>query len=524
MRDGTVLRADAYRPVGSGPWPVLLVRTPYDKQNADVLARLNPQGAAGRGYLVIVQDCRGRFASDGVWEPLRHEGPDGYDTIVWAASLPGSDGRVGTYGPSYLGHTQHAAKAARPPGLCAAAPAFTWSDPDDGLIRRGGAYEFGLMTHWTLNLGFDLLARRYADAPEELASRLAELNSALDDFRMRTIWELPAEDLPTLRHLGLSTPKPDGAPNQCTDTPTLTTAGWYDCFLQGSLDNHALAGANGAPTALIIGPWTHDNQSSRIGDVDFGPAADAAAVEGTRSLAERELDFLDRFLRPEHIADRPEESDVLVFVMGADEWRRFPSWPPESTESAWYLHPDTSLAPYFPPDSSPDSFDHDPDDPVPTLGGAVLLGPDFPSGPYDQSPIEQRDDVLVYTSRPMDTALEVIGRVRVELFAESTTRSTDWVARLCDVDADGVSRNIADGILRSPLAGPQPQELVIDLWSTAHVFLPGHRIRLQITASCFPRWDRNPASSSGRQTVHHDSVRPSRLILPIVAAAPLSIR
>ncbi|ACU73890.1 X-Pro dipeptidyl-peptidase domain protein [Catenulispora acidiphila DSM 44928] len=506
MRDGTILRADAYRPMGSGPWPVLLVRTPYDKQNAEVLSRLDPQGAAGRGYLVIVQDCRGRFASDGVWEPLLHDGPDGYDTIVWAASLPASNGRVGTYGPSYLGYTQQAARAAQPPGLCASVPAFTWSDPNDGLMARGGAYELGLMTHWTLSLGFDVLARRYADAPQELASRLAALNGALEDFRSRVVWDSPAEDLPVLRRLGLTTPKPTSAPHQRSAAiPTLTIAGWFDCFLQGSLDNHVAATASGAPTALIVGPWTHDDQSS----------------QGGASLNARELDFLDRHLRPDSSVQAPEspespESPVQVFVMGTDEWRRFPSWPSQSTESSWYLHPDACLAPLLPPNSPPDSFDHDPDDPVPTLGGAILLGPDFPSGQCDQAQIEERDDVLIYTSEPMKTSLEVIGRVRVELFATSTAPSTDWIARLCDVDEHGVSRNITDGILRAPSAEPQrqPQKHTIDLWSTAHAFLPGHRIRLQITSTCFPRWARNPASSTARQTVHHGNATPSRLILP----------
>jgi uncharacterized protein len=502
MRDGTVLRADAYRPVGAGPWPVLLARTPYGKQNEGVLERLDPWGAARRGYLVVIQDCRGRFASDGVWEPLLHEGADGYDTIAWAASLPDSTGRVGMYGPSYLGHTQRAAMATSPPGLAAAVPAFTWSDVDDGLLRRGGAYELGLVTRWTLNLGFDVLARRYAEDQGESESELAVLTSALDEFAARTAWELPADDMPTLRRLGLSIPKPCAAALQRTDVPTLAVGGWFDCFLQGTLDMES--------SALIVGPWTHDNQTRHVGEVDFGPAADAAPWP-----ARRELDFLDTFLKPNH-SEHGDGFTALVFVMGVDEWRSFPFWPPQSADAAWYLHPDSCLAPCPAPESAPDTFDHDADDPVPTLGGALLIGPDFPAGPHDQARIEKRDDVLVYTSETLYSPLEVIGRVRVHLFAESTAAGADWVARLCDVDPDGVSRNVTDGVLRTAQSADQPGEYVIDLWSTAHVFRPGHRIRVQIASSCFPRWDRHPASSRARHTVHHDPAKPSRIVLPIV--------
>jgi uncharacterized protein len=208
---------------------------------------------------------------------------------------------------------------------------------------------------------------------------------------------------------------------------------------------------------------------------------------------------------------RFEQQPVLLFVMGADEWRRLPSWPPESTEASWYLHGGGLLSPDSPqPDSPPDVFHHDPGNPVPTCGGGLLLTPQFPAGPVDQRQVEQRDDVLVYTSEPLTAPLEIIGRVAVHLVAASTSPTTDWVARLCDVDIDGVSRNITDGIMRTRQT--QATDILIDLWSTAHVFLPGHRIRVQIAGSCFPRWDRN--LDAARQTVFHDAARPSRLVLP----------
>lgn len=511
MRDGTILRADAYRPPGAGPWPVLLARTPYGKRDPGVLARLDPLRTAARGHLVIVQDCRGRFRSDGDWTPLAHEGADGYDTIRWAAQLPGSNGRVCTYGPSYLGHTQWAAIGAKPPELLAAIPEFTWSTPHDGLVQRGGAYELGLMTQWTLSLGQNVLARRHADNPAELKRQLTALNAAIENLTSSTYWELPVGA--PLRRLNLPVPAPNDG--QCPDTvtvPTLTVAGWYDSFLQGSLDNYVNTRSSGSRAALIIGPWTHDNQTSRIGDVDFGSAADSASIDGGRSLLDRELDWLDQ-LNSSDQHGPAEDLPVLLFVMGANRWRRLPDWPPEAVEVPWYLHEGARLSPEPPPPNSPpDVFVHDPHNPVPTCGGPLLLTPDFPSGPFDQRQIEAREDVLVYTSTPLHAALEVIGRIRLHLVAASTEDSTDWVARLCDVDTDGVSRNITDGVIRTT----QPAgNWAVDLWSTAHTFLPGHRMRLQITSSCFPRWDRN-VGAAARQTVHHDAMRPSRLILPVI--------
>lgn len=543
MRDGTILRADAYRPVGDGPWPVLLTRTPYGKQDTGVLSRLDPIGAAARGYLVVIQDCRGRFGSEGRWEPLVHEGTDGYDTVHWAAALPGSDGRVAMYGPSYLGYTQWAAIHALPPDLRAAVPEFTWADPHDGLITRGGAYELGLMTHWTLTLGFNVLQRRYADNSTQLQQQLEALNIALDGLVGKTYWELPADEAPTLSRLGLPRPMVSQSSATAVRIPTLTVAGWFDAFLQGSLDNYLSARDGGTPAALIVGPWSHDNQTGQIGETDFGAYAGGARMDNGRSLSTRELDWLDRFLEPDPVR-KAAEPPVLLFVMGANEWRRFPAWPPRAVDVAWYLRAGGRLAPDAPSesDSPPDTYRHDPGDPVPTVGGALLLAAQFPAGPWDQRLVEQRDDVLVYTSEPLRTPLEVVGRITVHLFAGTTAPSTDWVARLCDVDIDGVSRNVTDGVLRTRDPGEHTGdgdrnwEYMIDLWSTAHVFRAGHRARVQIASSCFPRWDRNLGSADAaakgsqapttpnalpvaRQTVYHDAARPSRIILPILQPA-----
>ena len=509
MRDGTVLRADVYRPAaGAGPWPVLLARTPYGRRDPGVLARLDPIRASGRGFLVVIQDCRGRFGSDGAWVPLVHEVEDGYDTVAWAAGLDGSDGRVGMYGPSYLGFVQRAATAARPPSLLVTAPELTWSEPDDGLVARGGAYELGLVTQWVLTLGIDTLER-------ENSGELDALRAAIADLGSRTYRELPV-DAP-IRRFDLPAPRIGAVTIGPPTVPLFVTAGWYDCFLQGSLDNYATARNSEVPATLVVGPWSHDNQTGRIGEVDFGDAAAAATIDGGASLLDRQLAWIGERLPPNKpTAPTPtptppmDESSALVFVMGVNEWRRM-TWPPPALETPWYLHADGELSPHSPAhDSPPDAFRHDPDNPVPTHGGAVLITPEFPSGSLDQAVIEKRDDVLVYTSAPLETALEVIGRVSVQLVVHSDAPTTDWVARLCDVDAYGVSRNLTDGITRITRA-ENAGEVAIDLWSTAHVFLPGHRVRLQITASCFPRWDRTPAA---HQVLCHDAARPSRLILP----------
>ncbi|MFC4035604.1 CocE/NonD family hydrolase [Streptomyces polygonati] len=522
MRDGTVLRADIHRPpTGSGPWPVLLARGPYGKQDPGILARLAPSAAARRGYLVVIQDTRGRFASDGDWEPLVNEYDDGYDTVRWAAALPGADGRVAMYGPSYLGHAQWAAAAARPPELVALMPEFTWSEPEDGLLARGGVPERGLLAQWTLGLGYEVLRRRHAAAPRERRRALGEWADAVAALHAVQA-PLAAWDPPMLRELPL--PGRSGGPavrpafdgSRQPGLPTFTVAGWYDAFLQGSLDQHIRARASGHPAALVVGPWSHEEQTARVGARDFGPGAGQAAIDGGRSLLDLRLDWLDAVLGSGPAAEAVAGSSALVFVTGANTWRRLDSWPPEAVPTPWFLRRDGALS-LWPPeaDEAPDAFRHDPADPAPVRGGALLLTAAYPAGPFDQRAVEARPDVLVWTGPPLAEPLEVVGRVRVALVAAASAGPADWVARLCDVAPDGTSVNLTDGIVRT--AGPGPAEMVIDLWSTAHVFGPGHRLRLQVAAAGHPRWEN--ASPRAVRTVFHDPDRPSRIVLPVVGGA-----
>ncbi|MEW1863517.1 CocE/NonD family hydrolase [Streptomyces sp. NPDC088194] len=570
MRDGTVLRADVYRPpYGRGPWPVLLARCPYGRRDPGILARLAPATAARRCWLVVLQDTRGRFGSDGAWEPLAHEYDDGHDTVRWAAGLPGSDGRVAMYGPSYLGHAQWAAIEAAPPELVAAIPEFTWSDPADGLLARGGARELGLPVQWTLGLGHEVLRRRHAADAVRRRAALAELARAEGELRAGH-WDLAAPDalgLPVPGRVGA--PPPRAVPADHTALPpvaTLTVAGWYDAFLQGSLDNHAAARAAGHRAALIIGPWTHDNQSGRAepaaaGDVfDFGPHADSAHIDGGGSLLERQLDWLETVVErtrivgggsrdaaeprnaPEPGAGRARgtsaDATALVFVTGAGRWRRFAAWPPPSDPTAWYLHANGELS-TRPPSvtgmAGPGrSFRHDPADPVPALGGALLLTEQHPAGPADQRPIEARPDVLVYASAPLTRPLEIAGRISAVLTVTCTAPTATWVVRLCDVAPDGTSVNLADGIARAahPVgrpgpagpagsagpagpAGPIETAVDVDLWSAHHLFRPGHALRVHVAATSHPRWQPEPGPAV--QTVLPGA---SRLMLPSVPACP----
>ena len=422
MRDGTVLRADIYRPTAGGPWPMLLVRTPYGKQDSDIVALLDPVLAVRRGYLVVIQDTRGRYRSEGQWVPLVHERDDGYDTVRWAARLPGANGRVGMYGPSYLGHVQWAALAARPPELVAAVPEFTWSDPEDGLVARGGARELGLLTQWSETVDYDLLSRGIdAGVLPRIAEGLVGLGA-----------------------------------------PTLTVAGWYDAFLQGSLDNYVGARESGHAAGLIVGPWSHNNQGSWIGETDFGVGADAKGIGGGGSLRSLELDWLDRYLKSGE-AGPAAQLPVLIFVMGVNEWRRFDRWPPAAWEMSWYLRADGVLSESYPKARERvRTYRHDPADPVPTRGGALLLTDQYPAGVFDQCEVEGRSDVLVYTSEVLKAPLEVIGRVRAEVVVASTVPTTDLVVRLCDVDGEGVSRNITDGVLRvSDADAPAPASVCV---------------------------------------------------------------
>jgi len=545
MRDGVTLRANVYRPAAPGPWPTLLNRTPYGKDDhleAVVWPGFDPLQAARRGFMVVVQDVRGRFASEGEWDPFAFEAQDGYDSVEWAARLPDSSGRVGMYGGSYHGSTQWLAAIERPPSLAAIAPLMTWSEPMDGVFARGGAVELGLALLWALDTGVDHVGRLATDDADR-RRRVAGVIDERDRLVERGYRELPVHEMaPLARHgvrdIGALRALDDPAvAAQCrvegrherVAIPALHTAGWYDLFLQGALDNHQALVAQGGKSRLVVGPWTHQQFADPVGEVGFGQrAARAAGVAHTEgSWSDLQLAWLRRQLAAS-AEPAPSEAPVRIFVMGRNVWRDESAWPLErAVEERWFLRADGSLTPWAPDRDEPAStFAYDPADPVPTTGGHGVLLPGHATGPVDQARVEARDDVLVFTSQPLRDDLEVTGCVRVVLHAESSAPATDWVARLCDVHPDGRSFNLCDGIVRAAAPAGELAAWEIDLWSTSNVFLRGHRLRVQVTSSSFPRWDRNLNTGDqrddrfeiARQRISHAAERPSFVVLPVVAA------
>ena len=542
MRDGTVLMADVYRPIGDGPWPVVLVRTPYDKGLPGFNSLLEPFAATARGFMMIIQDTRSRFKSGGgEWRAFVNEGPDGADTIDWAAGLEDATGLVAMTGPSYLGNTQWMAAVEDPTNLVAICPSLTWSNPSDGLFGREGAMELGLSLQWTLGQGFDVLIRRFGASPE-LGPALRQLVADVDGLGHGVYAELPAGHHPALERSGLRDVGLERAlvdptladeftvqgKHASVSVPSFNTAGWFDVFLQGSLDNYSAIAASQPSSRLVIGPWGHGVPfgSEVQGQVNFGLGAGMSFIDLRQSLNEMQFDWLDVHLLPEE-GKEIMSPKVKLFTMGSNRWRDEQEWPlTRAVETPFYLGQNGALSMDAPDSESATIFEYDPLNPVPTLGGNVLMTPEYHAGVFNQEHVEERDDVLVYTSEALVHDLEVTGRVTAWLRATTDGPSTDWVVRLCDVDQSGVSRNIADGILRAQTINGRASDFEVDLWSTSFVFQAGHRIRVQVTSSCFPRWDRNlntgesvetaTVARKAMQTIHEGGISASRILLPVI--------
>jgi len=545
MRDGVVLKADVYRPDTAAPVPVIVNRTPYNRANAMIpSAAIDPERAVAAGFAVVCQDIRGRFASEGRFYPFATEREDGYDTVEWAAAQPWSTGAVGMAGRSYSGAAQWLAAAAQPPHLRAFFPVTIGSDFFDAWIYQGGAFQLGFNLFWAL----------LVEAPREAAKAVAHAR------------HLPLATVPVLRERAERAAFYFDWIDHSTDdafwrrlainrhygrvgVPAYNVSGWYDVFLRGTLENFArMRREGGAESArrgqkLLVGPWGHGSTYGPYPDHSFPLFAPHDALD----LAAVQLRFFARHLKDERngIDDEP---PVRIFVMGDNRWRDEDDWPlARARDTAWYLHgpgaagAGRSLSPQPPGEERPEEYVYDPGDPAPTVGGstslpALLFGNS--SGPLDQRKVEERPDVLTYTSAPLDHALEATGPLRVRLFAATTAVDTDFVAKLMDVDGEGVSRILAEGVLRAryregferprPVEPGAVHEYEIDLAATSYVFAPGHRVRVAVTSSSFPRFDRNPntghalgadgpeALRPARQTIFHDRARASHLLLPVI--------
>ena len=554
MRDGTKLFADVYRPEGDGPWPVILMRLPYDKTSAENISYSDPSWYARQGYLVVVQDVRGTAASDGEFVPFKHEAEDGYDTIEWAAKLPGSSGKVGMYGFSYAGATQLLPATLRPPSLVTICPGLTASQYYDGWTYQGGALSLAFVMSWATQLA-GAQARKAKDA-----TALNTLNAAFAGVT-GWHWVLPLTAYPELsRKFGhyffdwLAHPTYDHYWRKWSidedysrlTTPALHVAGWYDVFLAGTVKNflglQAAAGSEAARASqkLIIGPWVH---------MPWAPVSDSPEGVGPTVVDDWQLRWFDQFLKG--VDTGAAEAPVSVFVMGAEEWRDYPSWPPPMAQrESWYLHSggransrfgDGTLTQDAPGEEPGDIFTYDPAFPVASQGGhSCCFGFISPMGPADQRATEETNFVLVYTSPPLEEGIDLLGNASVTLHAATTAVDTDWTARLCHVHPDGRSINLKEGIVRaryresltepSLLEPNRVYEYEIPLGPVGAHIPRGHRLRLTISSSDFPQWDRNmntgappftedlTQAKAARQSVLHNAAHPSCLNVDVVRA------
>ncbi len=580
-RDGVLLATDLYFPARDGqveqtPLPVLLQRTPYGKGSG----RFDEQAGffARSGYVVAIQDMRGRYGSGGTFSKYhRFDAPDGYDTVEWLAAQSWSDGQVGMWGTSYGAHTQADASKLDPPGLAAmvlnqGGMANAW----DHAVRQGGAFELGRELTWAFRQipleTEDPVVRALFEAEDvhewyaalPLRKGLSPLAAApaFEDYFLNELTRSDYDDF--WKGIGLNWAEYyEGT----ADVPQLHIGGWYDIFLRGTIGNYEnLARLKGGPVRLLVGPWTHSgNARTYAGDVDFGP--EAALTDFADDFHIR---WFDHFLKGRSTGVES-EPPVRIFVMGTGDgtrtsegrlshggyWRDLDDWPPpEANATPFYLGGEGSLSLEATVGSGASTtYTFDPSHPVPTLGGSVSARlsdgaydqrerPDFPGSRPPYLPLRSRSDVLVFQTEPLEEDVTVIGPIEVRLFVSSTAVDTDFTAKLVDVYPPsedfptGFDMNLTDAIVRASYRDDRPTrdliqpgrvyEITIRPFATANVFKRGHRIRLDISSSSFPRWDVNPNTGeplglNRRQipadnTVYFGGDRPSRVILPVVPA------
>ena len=533
MRDGTQLAANVFLPKDGGPHPVILIRTPYGKMDENF-------GEAKRycaaGYVMVAQDCRGRGSSQGVWEPFRYDGDDGFDTQEWVGRQPWCDGHIGTSGGSYVGWTQWSAATRGSRFLTCMAPVVPFSNPYREITYPGGAFQLSLALGWGVGVGgLNLEPTKLKEAFNLLPLKDWSELAGKPVFYLRDWVAHPTYD-DYWRVRGI-----DDRFDLVT-VPALNIGGWYDIFSKATLDHIAQVRRSSTNHAMrrnqfvVLGPWGHGVGGQKLGDLDFGPSAKL-------DLGKLQFDWFEYWLKGKNtgVQDWP---SVRLFVMGENVWRNEHEWPLARTQfTPWYLHSsgkantsagDGSLSPASPDAEPADHFTYDSANPVPTQGGNNLVA--IPAGPFDQSAVEQRADVLVYTSAPLEKAVEVTGPVRVLLHATSSARDTDFTAKLVDVHPDGKAYNLCDGIIRArcreSLTAPtliepgKAYRYEIDLWVTSNLFKPGHRLRVEIASSNFPRFDRNPNTghdfgadaelAKAEQTILHDREHPSHILLPTI--------
>jgi putative CocE/NonD family hydrolase len=509
-----VLRADVHLPDTAGPHPTVLLRSPYGRFAGFVVSMVLPY--ALRGYAVVLQSVRGTFGSGGEFLPVVHEEHDGQDTVAWLRGQPWFDGRLATLGPSYMAYTQWALALDPPPELAAM---LLYTGPHD-LAAAGsvdGAFQLLNLATWT-----EQIAHQERDGSLRAALRMVTAERRLAP----TMTRLPLRGL--AQQLG-GTPVPwfdewlahpdltdaywdryRATPAVHSSTvPTLLLGGWQDWFLEQTLYQYAVLRDRGVDVGLTVGPWTH-----------LGLDAGVAAAESLAWLGEH-LPVGDG----PPAAARPDR--VRVFVTGAEEWHGLPDWPPPTTPRTWYLADGGRLVTTAPTsDNVSTSFRHDPMRPTPSVGGRTLART---AGRRDNRRLEQRADVVTFTSGPLDAPVELLGGASVRLYVTSDNTYADVFVRLCDVDPRGRSVNVTDRLVRlDPADGEPPasEERVVEttLPDTAHRFLAGHRVRLLVAGGAHPRYARNlgtgePLGEATRSVpvthrIGHAAASPSSVTLP----------
>lgn len=575
MRDGVKLATEVYMPAGSGPFPVILQRTPYNRSAPNPGTNCNVAGwrsFAEQGYVVLNQDVRGRYRSEGEFDAMRQEANDGYDAVEWAGTQSWSTGKVGMIGGSYVGLTQWQAAIEQPPHLVAIAPHITASDYLNGWTYQGGAFDLWFDLSWTgLTLAPDTLMRRLAASgmPQEEVTR--QVQDFVAEGRRKLladwVWQTPLTQFAGFRRNGNVAPYSDewmARPSyddywatldletkySRVKVPSLNTGGWYDIFQEGTVRNfQGIRSRGGTETArngskLIMRALCHAcPANTTAGEIDFGP-------NNTLDLPALQLRWFDFWLKGINngIMDEP---PVRLFVMvppdtgtkGDGFWVTADQYPlPDSRLTFFYLQSEgkantsdgDGVLTMDGPGGLPDTYVYDPRNPVRTVGGQMCCqNALLPSGAFDQRVVEGRGDVLVYTSDPLAQDTAVIGPVQVKLWATSSAPDTDFTAKLVDVYLDGYAQNVSEGIIRaryresdkdpSWITPGAVYSYTIDLGNTATVFKKGHRIRLEISSSNFPHFDRNPNTGRGfgqdadmqpaTQQILHDSDHPSQLVL-----------
>ena len=536
MRDGVGLSTDIYRDAAVSKAPVILMRTPYDKSKQ----KANAERYAEAGYVVVIQDCRGTRESEGVLAPYNNEGQDGFDTIEWITRQAWCSGRVGMMGGSYVGAVQWQAAVEHPPGLAAIAPQATWSSFYRNLYL-GGAVRLSLISGWLAG-----------NTPKPEGVQPADMNEALmrlplSDVDQAIGWQMPWLDA------YLTHPEPNGFWKRLDLTdelpnltmPALHVVGYYDFFSRESVGNFMIMQKAHDPKTrkqqrLVLGPWDHGTVGKRtVTEVDFGPdaAVDTFAMQ---------MDWFDRHLKQDPVSIAKPFPPVRYFSMGDNVWHDAQAWPPDGfAATSFYLHSDGKantrsgagkLNREAPTGEEPaDTFRADPANPVPAcpvtenrpMKAAVW-------GPVDQRALEDRNDVLVYTSDVLTEPLSFAGNVEAKLFVSADTPDADWAVKLVDVRPDGFAQNLVTGILRgryrdsllepSPLQPDKVYEITVDLGPCAATITKGHRLRVDICGSLFPLYDRNPNTGKGpfdastlvsTESVYHSSLKASRIALPI---------